>query len=79
MKTTLETEIRQHCDDDKYQLIVKFSDNPYLMVFDGDVLQCTITEIIILDRAYKFFNHESNQLTTSDLGFKYIKRRSLND
>jgi hypothetical protein len=74
MKTTLETEIYQHSEDQNYSLIVVFSDNPYRMVFDGNITACQLTESIILDRAYKFFNHESNELKTSDLNMRYIKK-----
>jgi len=73
MKITI-TEDLKKLKDEKWQYSIKFSDNPYIMIYENEnLLQCQKIRSILDNRIIKFFKKETNILKTSDLHFKYVK------
>jgi len=71
METGIDTNFEQIGED--YQYTVKFSDNPFTMVFTGTMEACNKIASTLDDRIDRFYGKQSNELKTSDLGFEYIK------
>lgn len=60
--------------DNKWQYRIKFSDNPFTMIYENeDILQCQKIRNVLNNRIIKFFKKETDILKTSDLNFKYVK------
>ena len=52
---------------------VKFSDNPYTMVYKNkDLCECLKVKTTINNRLISFLKRQSNVFKTSDLGLNYI-------
>jgi hypothetical protein len=75
MKTEIYSQFKQIGTN--YQVVYKFSDNPYYMIFTGELDKCNKIYYLMEERIDNFFNRKSNTLNTSDLGFIYKKKFNI--
>ena len=72
MKLIQEDSLERHGEG--WRFILKFSDNPYTMIYDNkDILECMRIRAIMDKRILDYLRRNIDILKTSDLGFEYVK------
>ena len=69
MKIEIKDDIKE--TNKRFEYSLKFSDNPYTMIFKGSILECNYKKAIMDNRIHLFFTNKTKELKTSDIGFKY--------
>lgn len=70
MKTEIYQDLKKEGNNWIYS--IKFSNNPYTMIYKGNILECQKKQTIIDNRIVAFFKKETDILITSDLNFEYV-------